>query len=217
MRLWKKIFVGVVAFIIMAVVLYHHQYQTLIDEGSDLADEHCIKVNPLIIDRKNRYIDNYKVMIASGSAEDFQRTLQDYIDVSKKYTDAEYAWVNKDSLFQNRWDFKLIVPSYLKKAAAAQNTKYYNDYLAASAVNAAFLATDSASQKSLSDMVMDYTQKSNQAQDEYNAIFDSPHGFDIRNFFLSTPLSTCPPQNLNIPDVNEFLKNPNPDLGSPNA
>ncbi len=75
------------------------KYQQLINEGSVIADEQCLKVNPLIIARKNSYINSMKILQASGSAQDYWTETDKYLDISKKYILAEDSWLAPKSIF----------------------------------------------------------------------------------------------------------------------
>ena len=72
---------------------YIYKYQQLINEGSYLADEHCIKINPLIIDRKNKYLDQYNLILKAGSdtatAEEYHAALDKYMQASDVYQKEE--------------------------------------------------------------------------------------------------------------------------------
>ena len=65
---------------------------------------------------------------------------------------------------------------------------------------------DANQQKTLSNTILDETKKSNDADDEYNKLYDSSKGkFDLRNYFTTVPQTTCPPENFNIPNVPDML------------
>lgn len=70
-------------FLILYAFIY--RYQQLVNEGSYLADEHCIKVSPLVRTRKNIYIKQLELMEASSSVEEVHKALADYKQASEKY------------------------------------------------------------------------------------------------------------------------------------
>lgn len=64
-------------------------------------------------------------------------------------------------------------------------------------------------QKALSDSIMEETNKSNEANDKYNKIYDDHQGqMGFKDYFTIVPQSACPEENFNIPNVNEFLNPP---------
>ena len=88
--------------------------------GSIIADQHCLKVNPLVIARKNNYIDSMKVLLASGSAEEYWAENDKYLDNSKKYIEAEKTWLIVQKTYMDSQDFKTYIPSYIQEAAKYQ-------------------------------------------------------------------------------------------------
>ncbi len=188
------------------------KYQQLINEGSIIADEQCLKVNPLIINRKNSYIDSMNILIASGSAEEYWTETNKYLDVSKKYIDAQNVWLATQKNYMDSQDFNTYIPAHIKKASQAQYTSREAEVKATIAIVELFETykdIDAEKQKTLSDTIINETKKSNDANDEYNRIYDNSKGkFDFRNNFTTVPQSKCPPENFDIPDVQDFL-NPN--------
>lgn len=215
----KRFYLGKVKIIVFAVLLglslfvfSTWKYQQLINEGSIIADEQCLKVNPLIIARKNSYINSMKILQASGSARDYWAETNKYLDISKKYIEAEKAWLVKQKAYMNSKDTITYVPAYIRNAGQLQYDSRVADVNATSVV-VEFFETyqkiDTAKQKVLSDTIMNETKKSNDLNDEYTKVYDHPQRtFDLRDYFTSVPQSKCPPENFNIPDVPSLLAPP---------
>lgn len=209
--------VKVILFAVLLVFgLFHFstwKYQQLINQGSMIADEQCLKVNPLIIERKNNYMTSMKIILASGSTEDYQHANNKYIDTSKKFVEAEQNWLVRQKIYMSRWDFNLFIPSYVRKAASLQYDSRKADLKATSTL-VELLTTyndiDSKRQEALYNIILEETQKSQDADEEYKKVFDVARGkFDLRNSFVRAPRSKCPPENFDIPDVQDIFK-PNP-------
>ncbi len=185
------------------------KYQNLISTGSVVADQHCLKVNPLVIARKNNYIDSIKVLQASGSAEEYWAENNKYLDNSKKYIVAEKAWLAAQKTYMDSQDFKTYIPSYIQEAARYQYESREAEMRSTSGVVELFenyKNMDSEKQKALSDTIMEETNKSNKANDKYNKMYDDHQGqMGFKDYFTIVPQSTCPEENFNIPNVNEFL------------
>lgn len=188
------------------------KYQQLINEGSVIADEQCLKVNPLIIARKNSYVNSMKILQASGSAEEYWTETDKYLAISKKYIEAENTWLANQKNYMESSDTKTYVPAYIREAGQLQYESRVADVKATSAV-VEFFETykkiDTAKQKILSDTIMNETKKSNYLNDEYSKMYDHPQRtFDLRDYFTSVPQTKCPEENFNIPDVPNLLVPP---------
>ena len=185
------------------------KYQNLISAGSIIADQHCLKVNPLVIARKNNYIDSMKVLLASGSAEEYWAENDKYLDNSKKYIEAEKTWLIVQKTYMDSQDFKTYIPSYIQEAAKYQYESREAEMKSTSTIVELlenYKDIDAEKQKALSDNIMEETNKSNKAYDKYNKIYDENQGhMGFKDYFTIVPQSTCPEENFNIPDVNEFL------------
>lgn len=195
------------------------KYQQLINEGSIIADEQCLKVNPLIIARKNSYVNSMKILEASGSAEEYWTETDKYLAISKKYIAAEDAWLSTQKAYMDSQDTNTYVPAYIRNAGQLQYDSRVADVKATSGIVELFETyknLDTTRQQALSDTILNETKKSNDLNYAYNEAYDHPkRTFDLRDYFTSVPESKCPPENLNIPDVNEML-NPTPAV-TPNS
>ena len=97
----KKIFIAflfVFLLLGLGVGIFAWRYQKIVDWGSELADEHCLVVNPLIIERKMRSQEYMQTLLdpsASASAEKIDELTKAYYLASKKYIKAEDDWISK--------------------------------------------------------------------------------------------------------------------------
>ena len=185
------------------------KYQQLINEGSVIADEQCLKVNPLIIARKNSYVNSMKILQASGSAEDYWTETDKYLAISKQYIEAENIWLATQKNYMDSKDTVAYIPAYIRNAGQLQYDSRVADVEATSGIVELFetyKTIDAAKQKTLSDTILTETKKSNDLNDEYTKVYDYPQRtFDLRDYFTSVPQSKCPPENFNIPDVQDLF------------
>lgn len=198
-------------------VSYLWNYQQIVNEGSYLADEHCIKVNPLIIARKNSYAKEFNLIIHPTNGDDLQNSLAEYMKTAKSYQEAEKNWLSKQRTYLDSWNFNTFMPGYIKESAGFQYQMYEADYNSSNALTQAFEAKDSAKQTELSNKVITETNKSNAASDKYNTMWDSQKGKqDWQYQFITVPQSKCPAENNNIPDI-PFGPSPTPTTNSSDA
>lgn len=188
------------------------KYQQAINEGSVIADQQCLKVNPLIISKKNSYINSMKILEASGSAEEYWTETAKYLDLSKKYITEQNAWLVRQKEYLDSPDVNTFVPKYMTEAARVQYDSREADVNATKAVVELFETyqkIDTAKQKSLSDTIITETKRSNDLNEEYNKMYNHPQRtFDLRAYFTSVPATKCPDENFNIPDVPSLLAPP---------
>ncbi len=181
------------------------EYQSLINQGSVIADDQCMKVNPLIIEKKNSYLATMKVLFDSQNADLYWTENDKYLQISQKYVDAQNVWLQAEKTYMDRWDFQTFVPSYIRAAGRAQFASRQADAIGQQALIDAFTAKDAELQKKLIDIVDVQDKKSKEADDLFNKIWDSPKPFDLRSRFITVPKSICPAENFNIPVVPDYL------------
>lgn len=182
--------------------LYINKYQQLVNEGSYLADEHCLKVNPLIIERKNKYIDQYNLMLASASTQEVMDAVDKYFKASQAYVEEEKVWLAKQRKFLDSKMVNLLMPSYFKEVAKYQYEKYEAEYNISLLLNQEHAELAKDQQFELTNKVMEETAKSKEAEDKYNAVWEREKGnTEWRYYFVKVPPSKCPLENFNIPQV----------------
>ncbi len=200
----KKVRV-VLAISLIGIVLfsmYIWKFQQVVTEGSLLVDEHCIKVNPLIIDRKNKYTDQYNIMTAQGSVDEYMDALAKYRVSAATYTKEEKIWLDKQRKYLDSKDFNQLMPDYMKEAANHQYNMYEAQYLSSFYLLQDFEEIDKGKQADLGKKVLEETNRSNDEQDKYNAVWEREKGkSDWRFNFVKVPVSKCPAENNDFPEV----------------
>lgn len=107
---------------------YMFKYQQLVNEGSALAEEHCLKVNPVIEIKQQKALKYFNTIVSSSSAEssvrltstEFSKSAQDVVNVSSD-------WMKKQKEFLDRWDFQFFTSKEIKDLFYAQYDKYLAD------------------------------------------------------------------------------------------
>ena len=208
----KKWLLIILTIVIVAVVGYIIKYQQLVNVVSEIADEECLKVNPLLIERKNSYLASMKILQDLGGAKAYLNEMKNYINISKEFAIAQQAWLNTEKEYMNRWDYKLLVPSEMLKAGKAQYRSREADLNSTKAFVELWNTKDPQKQKQLYSYIISQTKIVQQADDEYNKIWDKGYkGFNLGAYFTKIPPTKCPEANFNIPDTS----NPFPSLSVP--
>jgi len=202
------LFIGTL-FILFAGYLLTFQF--LVNKGTELVDEHCIKVNPYIIARKNAFNYQYQIMM-SGKLDGFKAAFDKYFIASSKYLTAEKQWLPKERMFLDSKLFNYMMPEYLKDAANYQYDMYNHDYLSLLYINEAFYEKDKTKQLQLSQQTEDEAKLRDSAESKYNAVWDDNKGKkDWRFWIVKVPPSKCPAKNNDIPNTpNLFEPTPTP-------
>lgn len=184
-------------------------YQRLINEGSALADNQCLKVNPIIIERKEAYINSLTALKANDSVT-YEQDTDHYLDLSRKYVTEQTKWLGAEKAYIDRWDFQLFVPSDMKEMAITQFVSRAADTESTKALIEAFKVKD-LSQSLMNEHLKksaDQVKIRNEADDKYNELLNGPRKYDWRTTFITVPSSKCPKENYNIPDVNDIFYPP---------
>lgn len=193
-------------------------YQRLVNEGSVLADNQCLKVNPIIIERKNAYLKSMQAL-KDNDTKTYEKETDNYLGASNKYVKEQEAWLKAQKKYIDGWDFQYFNPSYVKDAAMTQFVSRAADVESTKLLVEAFYVKDLNMSIAEEDgkKAMDQIKIRNAADKKYDEIWDHPGKLDWRTRFIRVPQTKCPDENFNFPDVEEFL-NPssNPSgLGSP--
>lgn len=197
-----RIILPLVITVLILFSIYVSIFQQLINEGSDLADEHCIKINPLIIDRKNKYLDQYSIMVTGADSKLFAKALANYRISTRKYIDEEKFWLEKNKKFLNSSKFNLFMPAIIKDAANYQYQMYEAQYLTSLYLEQAWDEKDKNIQTELSNKAIEETNRSNEMQDKYNETWENGVGKRGWMFnFVKVPTSKCPDENYDIPVI----------------
>lgn len=181
-------------------------YQRLVDEGSVIADNECLIVNPLLIERKNSYLKSMKVYQTSGIGEEYLKEIENYRLVAQKYVNAQKEWLKIQGNYINRWDFKLVVPPAVKNAILAQYTAREADMNAAITMIELIESRNTQRQTELTKIIAEQTKKAKESNDKSSSIYFSPRTFDFRIHFTKIPQSKCSPENFDFPDTFDPFK-----------
>lgn len=207
------IFIGLFTLTLFALSIW--QLQVLVNKGSEIADEQCLKVNPLIIARKNSYIKSLKIIESSGSAKEYWEETEKYLAYSQKFIDAQSDWLEKQSEYMNRHAFNTFVSSYIRLAAKYQYDSREADVKSTMAVLRLFNEYDSLDTKGKNELVNEisaYVDKSVETDRKYYKLMSNPQKpHELKEYFISIPKTKCPPENFRIPDVNDFFIPPHAD------
>lgn len=211
-RYFKKI-IAVITIIVALTLCYFiysiFAYQKIVNEGSVLADNQCLKVNPLIIEKKNRYIKSIQAL-KDNDPKAYEKETDAYLAASNKYITQQEAWLKSQKKYIDRWDFQYFSPPYVKEAAMAQFVSRAADVESTKLLIDAFEIKDL--NKALSEeqgkKAIEQIKIRNAAEKKYDAIWDNPGKLDWRTRFIRIPQTKCPEENLDIPDVEELISPP---------
>lgn len=176
-------------------------YQRLVNEGSALADNQCLMVNPEIIKRRNSYIKLVQIMKTNGSKEEYQAEVQNYKDISSAYVHTQSIWLKQQKKYLNRWDYQLFAPPEVIVAGMAQYESRMAEMKAIIAMLTLYDTTDKKQQKELNQTIINERMKQDKADKEFNQLWETKPSFDLRRKFIKIPESTCPEENFDIPDT----------------
>lgn len=204
-----KITLSLALFVLLIFAGYEFLLQRLVNEGSLIADKQCMNVNPLIIRRKNSYLNSMKIISNKGSADDYMKEFKNYLDVSNKFIAAERKWLNEEKTYMSRWDYKLILPAEIQKLGHLQYISREADMKSSQAWLDMFKVIDANKQKKYIKIIIDQVNIAKNADYEYNQIYEKGLPFDWRMKFVKVPASKCPKENLNIPNVPDIFSPPN--------
>ena len=186
--------------------------QRMINQASALADEHCLGVNPLIIQRKLVYLDTNQRFLETEDINIYLDGTKEYFSLADQYVIAERDWLTKLSVFMNGLDFKILTPGASKKVYEAQFKAYMLDAGSTEALSTLYVAGNNATEAEIERFTVLTSQK-NDAYIEYGKAIEA---VGTQNFiqkpFLRWPESVCPAENYDIPDVNDLMF---PDSGKP--
>lgn len=181
-------------------------YQKLINEGSAIADNQCLIVNPIISERKKHYIKSIEAL-KNNDAAGYEGETTAYFERSKQYVQEQNKWLETQHSYMNRWDFQFFLPGYIKTAAQYQYDSRKADSESTTLLIDAFEVAqlNQSLSEELGQKSMEKIKARNEAEKKYDALWDNPGQLDWRTRFIRVPESKCPAENFNFPDVEEFL------------
>lgn len=199
----KKVALAVFIGVLILLLLYIFLYQQIVNKGSSLADDQCLNVNPIMIEKRQHYINSIKIIQTSGDVDDYWKEVEMYLSSARQYIDAQSLWLENQKKHMNGLDFKIIVPSYMKRAASLQYDSREADLRATAALVELLEKKDTTDEvliNELSETVIAETERAKRAEQEYADLWDSTPGKnDLRKFFINIPESRCPAENFDLP------------------
>lgn len=188
-------------------------YQKLVNEGSIFADSQCLRVNPIIIERKNHYINSLEAA-KNNDIAGYEGETTAYLERSKQYVEEQTKWMEAQHLYMNRWDFQFFLPGYMKQAAQYQYDSRKADVESTQFLIDAFEVAElnQPLSQELGQKAVEQVKIRNEVEEKYNALWDNPGRLDWRTRFIKVPESKCPDENFDFPDVEEFSPNTNSPL-----
>lgn len=199
--------------LIIGFIAYILVYQHIINDRVTLEDEHCIVVNPLIIKRKQTYLDSMKALV--NNTGDYLKLNDKYIEVSKRYMAEENKWLEKDLVMLHNPLVRLVVKKDGYQGALMLHRINELDLINTKIILSLFEEKDQKEQEILGKSIAKNTIELNSLQKEYDRI-SGVHDYRWVDYIIRTPQSKCPDANRNMPDVeNELRKIMVPEISSP--
>lgn len=192
--------------------IYLGAYQWIINQSFAFEEKQCKKVNPLIIARKNTYLDSMRLLVAVGATDKYFELDQKYKDITRKYIDAQKKWLDEDSEFLSRWYMNIIVDKNTQDALRLQHSLYESKMKGSVLMLDMFkdaYENDGKDQKELYQKIVKNAEDSDNLSDQLTKKQDQIFKISqksLRNRILRYPKPTCPQENYNIPDVDKELK-----------
>lgn len=185
-------------------------YQRLVNEGSVIADAQCLTVNPIIIERKTHYLNSLEAAKNNDFAG-YEGETTAYLERSRQYVEEQTKWLETQHSYMNRWDFQFFLPGYMKQAAQYQYDSRKADAESTTLLIEAFEVSElnQSLSEELTQKSMEQVKIRNEAEEKYNALWDTPGRLDWRTRIIKVPESTCPDENFDFPDVEDTTPNTN--------
>lgn len=191
----KKIWwgLGIFGFFFLLGILlfagYMYKYQQLVNEGSALADERCLTIDPIIAKKQLLALEYFKVFSSSSSAETKMAKVDEMEKYLKQTVTTSEPWLKKQKKFIDSEDFNFFTDEKIKDAFYAEYDKYVADLEANIAMINYF-------EKFEEPWYSTVAYNKVKAQDEMQTVLDEKltelqKHFDIRWFFTKVPQSKC--------------------------
>lgn len=178
-------------------------YQRIVNEGSVIADIQCLTVNPLIIQRKNIYLQSMQA-VKNKDQEKYYKLTDDYFTISSRFVIAQKNWLVDEKDYMNKWEFKYFTPKYVQDAAKYQYVSRQADAESTGLLVESYKISqlNTSLSEELTQKASDKLTIRNNAEKKYDELWDNPGKIDWRSRFIKVPPTKCPEENLNIPEVN---------------
>ncbi len=196
----------------MFYAIYVGFYQWVVTQRTAFEDEHCIKVNPLIIQKKNLYLDSMRALMVNSSEDKFIDINKEYTNTSLEYIEEEKSWLEKDVEFLNTWYLKFTAGKNILDGLEIQHKIYESD------MRGSILMGDMFNDvfEDQGEKHIELLNKLEKNSIELNSLYKKLSEIQdletkqkknlIRNRFLYRAESKCPQENYDIPDVEKELE-----------
>jgi len=177
-------------------------YQHLVNESSVLADNQCLTVNPLIIERKNTYLKSMQA-IKDDDQEEYKKLTDHYFTISSRFVVAQKNWLVDDKAFMDKWEFKHFTPKYVQDAAKYQYTSFQADAESTELLTESYQISqlNTSLSEEIAFKASDKIKIRNDAEKKYNDVWDNPGKLDWRTRFIRVPPTKCSDDNSNFPNT----------------
>jgi len=183
--------------------LYAYKLHSLAVEGNKIFAYRCTNVNPPLIGYKNSFLLMADYFNDPEGSEDIDvgTAFENYNSGLKAYVEEENKWLEMQSDYMNRWDFKLIEPWYIKQAAQLQ-WKMYEGYRD----DAKYLVA-TYEEGGMTEEIGENFREARDRRDKYEAMYydffdEAVEINDWRKYFASVPIpEECNEENMTIPNT----------------
>ncbi|OGK31377.1 hypothetical protein A3F29_01455 [Candidatus Roizmanbacteria bacterium RIFCSPHIGHO2_12_FULL_33_9] len=192
--------------------IYLGLYQSAINEKAALEEEHCVEINPLIIERKTVYLDSMSAILLEGDVQKYIDLTEEYEDTALDYIHKEKEWLEKDWFFLKNSLNRFVFDNHVMRGfelghelseADLRGTiliiDLFNDYFVNLGENQAEIQNKLKQHISNLDTLGIEIEKN-------KVEIDRASSQSIRNLFVRYPESKCPDENYDIPDVERELE-----------
>lgn len=201
----KKILIPLIFLVIIlfstGYYLYTQEVKKIADERLRLTDQHCIAVNPLLIDTKTAYIGAMNSLLASDNAS-YISAQYSWLGSAKEYLALEKHWLSNSDEFIQRADVKQFMNSQELEALTAQRQIYLTEYKGIEQIVLLFKDKKNVNLKDLHHKMLTVEQETDIAQQAYNLRWGNKPVVD-QNPNEKKPVSQCPEKNLKMPNIED--------------
>lgn len=178
-----------------AISLYMARYKQVMYEGFQLMDERCKTIDPLVFQKQKVALYYLKVAM-EDNPQTVQNTVEAYTGLVHQYITAVEPWMEKDEVFLNRGDVKLLIRPELYALSQAMFDKYQAD------LDENYLMVDYMKGSSPENRERLFSAAKKQAAmqkvvDEKMDTFTKAKS-DIRNYFFEPFKETCKKEDNNF-------------------
>lgn len=175
-------------FAISIFTVYMRMYQQVVNDGTLLAEEHCLTVNPAIAYKQQKALE-YMNAYQSSSSADIQQSSTDFSNAAQQVVDLYVPFLGKQKAFLNRWDFQFFTSKELKDVYSAQYHKYLTDMESNKLIVSYFKNYEDPT---VTKQLQAFIEKQLQAEATLNdKLKVAKSRFDIRWYFTQVPNIHC--------------------------